>query len=134
VQQATVNLFADMGIQPANLQPGLVPATPSQDKTPPVSKITAPANRSDLTRDVMEVLGTALDEGGGVVAAVEVSVDGGQTWHPANGRDTWSYQWRVSPDTADNVNLLSRAVDDSGNLEIPGPGITATPYHVLTKR
>ena len=27
MQQATVNLFADMGVQPANLQPGLVPAT-----------------------------------------------------------------------------------------------------------
>src|SRR4029453_7705907 len=32
MQQATVNLFGDMGIQPANLQPYLVPATPSSDK------------------------------------------------------------------------------------------------------
>jgi hypothetical protein len=31
LQQATVNLFSDMGIQPANLQRDLVPATASQD-------------------------------------------------------------------------------------------------------
>lgn len=35
MQQATVNLFADMGVQPASLQPGLVPATRSTDPLAP---------------------------------------------------------------------------------------------------
>ena len=33
MQQATVNLFADMGVQPATLQAGLVAATASTDTT-----------------------------------------------------------------------------------------------------
>ena len=33
MQQATVNLFADMGVQPATLQANLVAATPSTDTT-----------------------------------------------------------------------------------------------------
>ncbi|OPY09654.1 MAG: hypothetical protein A4E68_00403 [Syntrophaceae bacterium PtaB.Bin095] len=35
MQQATVNLFADMGVQPATLQPGLAPATRSADALSP---------------------------------------------------------------------------------------------------
>ena len=31
------------------------------------------------------LLGTVTDTSGGVVAGVEVSVDGGMTWHPATG-------------------------------------------------
>ena len=37
MQQATVNLFADMGAQPATLQPGLVAATASTDTAAPTS-------------------------------------------------------------------------------------------------
>ena len=37
IQQATMNLFADMGVQPTTRQEGLVAATASTDKTPPVS-------------------------------------------------------------------------------------------------
>ena len=36
MQQATVNLFADMGVQPATLQSGLVAGTASADSTPAV--------------------------------------------------------------------------------------------------
>src|SRR5205085_4443280 len=43
MQQATVNLLADMGVQPGSLRPGLVAATASTDKTAPTSTITAPA-------------------------------------------------------------------------------------------
>jgi hypothetical protein len=35
VQQASVNLLADMGVQPATLQPGLVLSTKSMDDSPP---------------------------------------------------------------------------------------------------
>ena len=43
------------------------------------------------------ITGTATDTGGGVVGGVEVSVDGG-TWHPATGRENWSYSWIPSGD------------------------------------
>jgi hypothetical protein len=69
------------------------------------------------------VTGVSTDVGG-VVAAVEVSVDGGLTWHPAAGREEWSYEW--TPSDVGEVTVLSRAIDDSGNLEIPGPGVQVT--------
>ncbi len=50
MQQATVNLFADMGVQPGSLQSGLAAATASTDKTAPTSVITSPANGSSLTK------------------------------------------------------------------------------------
>ena len=59
-----------------------------------------------------------------MVAGVEVSVDGGNTWHPAAGRANWSYTW--GPDSSGTANIKSRAVDDSGNLETPGPGVSVT--------
>ena len=43
-RQATVNLFGDMGAQPATLQADLTPATPSADVVPPASTITSPAS------------------------------------------------------------------------------------------
>jgi Domain of unknown function (DUF4082)/Fibronectin type III domain len=124
MQQATVNLFADMGVQPATLLSGLVPATRSTDATAPTSTITAPtagAKVSDGT--AVTVTGTAVDSGGGVVAGVEVSTDGGGTWHPATGTTNWTYTWIAhgSP----TATIKSRAVDDSGNLETPSSGITA---------
>ena len=116
LQQATLNVFADMGVQPATLQPDLVRASASTDDVPPTSSFEAPSG-PDPESGMMTVHGTASDAGGGVVAAVEVSLDGGITWRPARGRTNWSYAW--NPDaTAGEVSILSRAVDDSGNLEV----------------
>jgi hypothetical protein len=39
----------------------------------------------------LSITGSAIDLGGGRVAAVEVSVDGGRTWHLATGRYNWYY-------------------------------------------
>ena len=76
VQQAMVNLLADMGVQPVTLQAGLVPASASTDTTPPTSTITAPAAGAQLTvGNPVVIAGTAADSGG-IVAAVEVSTDG----------------------------------------------------------
>ncbi|WP_422923925.1 DUF4082 domain-containing protein [Singulisphaera sp. PoT] len=131
MQQATVNLFADMYAQPSTLQPGLVPATASTDTTPPVSTITTPsAGASFPVGSTITISGTAVDSGGGVVAGVEISTDGGATWHPAVGREDWSYTWTV--DRAGPVVFKTRAVDDSGNLETPSAGITATAYYLPT--
>ena len=133
VQQATMNLFADMDVQPATLQPGLVPATKSTDAQAPISKITAPADGASVTGAVITITGTATDTGGGVVSGVEVSVDGGTRWHPAPGRDSWRYEWKV-PAGVTKATILSRATDDSANLETPGRGVTVTLHSAPVSR
>ena len=123
IQQATVNLFADMGVQPASLRQPLVPATASTDTTAPTSQITSPAGNANVQRgSAVMVVGRASDAGGGVVGGVEVSVDGAKTWHPATGREDWSYAW--VPTVLGPVTIRSAAVDDSGNLQSSGAAIT----------
>src|SRR6185437_9449100 len=123
MQQATVNLFADMGVQPATLQAGLLPGTKSTDTIPPASTITAPKNGITVQPGAsLTATGTAADTGGGLVAGVEVSVDSGATWHPATGTTSWSYTFAASK--LGTFSVLSRAVDDSANLETPGPGVS----------
>src|ERR1700676_5535471 len=125
MQQATMNILGDMGAQPAMLQRGFVARVASTDTTPPISAITSPSSGSTVTLgSSVTISGTAVDSGGGVVGAVEISVDGGTTWHPAVGRENWTYTTTFNSNAT--VNILSRAVDDSGNLEVPGPGITIT--------
>ena len=51
IQQATLNLFADMGVQPQTRQPGLFPATQSTDFAPPTSTITFPASGASLAAE-----------------------------------------------------------------------------------
>ncbi|WP_446744406.1 DUF4082 domain-containing protein [Silvibacterium acidisoli] len=124
MQQATVNLFADMGVQPTTLQSNLVAATQSTDTTPPTSVITSPAAGSTVSvGNTINVTGTATDTGG-TVGGVEFSSDGGGTWHPAPGRGSWSYAW--SPSVTGSITLLSRAVDDSGNIETPHNAVNLT--------
>src|SRR5205085_9647319 len=106
-------------------QPGLVAATASTDTTAPTSAVTSPAAGTALqTGTPVTITGTAADAGGGVVGGVEVSADGGATWHPAAGRSSWSYTW--TPTVGGTVVIKSRAVDDSGNLEAPSAGVTVT--------
>ncbi|WP_310390326.1 N,N-dimethylformamidase beta subunit family domain-containing protein, partial [Rhizobium sp. 1399] len=122
VQQAMVNLLADMGIQPGTLQSGLVAATGSTDHVAPTSIITAPSTAT--VGSTVTITGTATDTGGGVIAGVEVSTDNGASWHPATGDENWTYTW--SPQIAGNYTIRSRAVDDSINLEAPTAGRTVT--------
>ena len=126
MQQATINLFADMGnVQPSTLMAGMVRATPSPDHVAPTSVITWPPVGASLPSGTsVTITGTATDAGGGVVAGVEVSVNGGVSWHPAQGRANWSYQW--TPGTTGPVTILSRATDDSLNIETPSKGVTTT--------
>ncbi|MGO7683612.1 DUF4082 domain-containing protein [Rhizobium ruizarguesonis] len=122
VQQAMVNLLADMGIQPGTLQSGLTAGTASSDHTAPTSVITVPATAT--VGSAVTITGTATDTGGGVIAAVEVSTDNGASWHPATGDENWTYTW--SPQTAGTYTIRSRAVDDNVNLETPSTGRTVT--------
>jgi Domain of unknown function (DUF4082)/Fibronectin type III domain/Bacterial Ig domain len=129
IEQATVNLFADMGVQPASLISGLTAGTASTDTTPPHSTITSPTNGSTAQDgNTVTISGSATDSGGGVVAGVEVSVDGGHTWHfanmagPAATTVNWTYSWIAA--NAPSTTIMSRATDDSGNIETPSPGVT----------
>ena len=125
VQQATMNLLGDMGVQPQTRQAGLFPALPSSDSTAPTSAIASPAAGAVIAAGTrVAITGTAADGGGGVVGGVEASVDGGATWHPASGTSNWSYSWR--PNATGTANILSRAVDDTGNLEQPVTQTTVT--------
>ena len=124
-QQATVNLFADMGVQPASLMSGLVAATQSTDTTAPTTAVTSPADGSTVGGNTTVVVtGTASDTGGGVVGGVEVSTDGGTTWSRADGRESWTYSFNVP--FSGTVDIMARSVDDSGNLGNASPSITVT--------
>ncbi|HWM62689.1 MAG TPA: Ig-like domain-containing protein, partial [Solirubrobacterales bacterium] len=124
MQQATVNLLADMGAQPNTLQAGLVAAAQSTDDEAPTATIASPADGGDVeVGQPMTISGSAADaagEGGGdgAVGAVEVSVDGGETWLPAEGRESWTYSW--TPEDTGEETIMARAVDDSGNIQAPG--------------
>jgi Domain of unknown function (DUF4082)/Bacterial Ig-like domain/Bacterial Ig domain len=127
MQQATTNLFADMGVRPTTLQNDLVPATQTADHDPPTTTIVAPGDGADLESGKPTTISGSADDltgetAGGQVAAVEVSTDGGSRWHPAQGRDHWSYQW--TPGSAGSTTVLARAVDDSANLEQSGDQVT----------
>jgi Domain of unknown function (DUF4082)/Concanavalin A-like lectin/glucanases superfamily/Fibronectin type III domain/Bacterial Ig domain/Viral BACON domain len=122
MQQATVNLFADMGATATTLMSGLTAASQSTDTTAPNSTIASPAAGAAITDgSSLTISGTATDSGG-VVAGVEVSTDGGTTWHPATGTSSWSYTWNAHG--APHATIMVRATDDSGNVESSGPSVT----------
>jgi parallel beta-helix repeat protein len=106
----------DMGIDEFLLPTG---------STTPTSIITSPkAGATVATGTTVSITGVARDAGGGTVALVEVSVDGGATWNLATGTTAWSYDW--TPTAPGPATIKSRAVDDSGNVQDPPAEITVT--------
>jgi VCBS repeat-containing protein len=129
MQQATVNLLADMDAQPATLQVGanpqrpLVTATKSADHQAPISSIVFPAAGASVpSGSRLTISGTSVDQGGGIVAGVEVSIDNGATWRAAQGTSLWNFDW--TPGTPGSATIKVRAIDDSGSLESAGAGVT----------
>jgi|SRR5262245_30971206 len=99
--------------------------TPTPDALRPTSIITFPG--SGFTREFgnkVLISGTSSDAGGGSVARVEVSVDGGATWNIATGTTRWDYLW--TPSLLGPVRIKSRAIDDSGNVQEPPAEINVT--------
>jgi hypothetical protein len=123
MQQATVNLFYDMGVQPATPQAGIVLAAASGgDQVPPASVINSPANGASLqANQAVTVSGTASDAGG--VSRVDVSFNGGVSWQAATGTTNWSYSW--TPTASGSYVIRSRAVDNAGNTESLGTSPSA---------
>jgi N,N-dimethylformamidase beta subunit-like protein/uncharacterized protein DUF4082/Big-like domain-containing protein/K319-like protein/purple acid phosphatase-like protein len=125
IEQATVNLFADMGVQPASLQSDLASATASTDATAPSATIENPSTGDTVsTGSPVTVSGTAVDAGGGRVAGVEVSTDNGAHWHPAQGLESWHYTF--TPTAVGDVAIKARATDDSVNTGAPTAATTVT--------
>lgn len=114
MQQAQLNLLADMGVQPSTRMSGLVAATKSTDGTGPTVTVATPAATSSAANgSIVAITGTASDAGGRV-AGVEVSTDAGTTWHPASGTTAWSYSYVLHGAGSGTVRV--RAIDDSANI------------------
>lgn len=125
MRQATVNLFADMGVQPGTPQSDLSFATASTDTIAPSTVVTSPSPGASLTSgSSVTIAGTASDAGGGILTSVEVSVDGGATWKPATGLANWTFSW--IPTTSGPRTIMSRAWDDTGNVQTPGSAVSVT--------
>jgi hypothetical protein len=122
MQQATINILADLSAQPATLMSGMSSASASTDTTAPVPSLRSyPTTATDGSN--VTVSGSATDSGG-QVAGVEVSTDGGSTWHPANGTTSWSYTFVIHGSPTSTIKV--RAVDDSGNLSAATSGVNIT--------
>ncbi|MBP1807353.1 DUF4082 domain-containing protein [Rubellimicrobium aerolatum] len=119
IKQFTVNLLADMGVQPATPEPGLARARPSTDRAGARATLDGLPTHVPAQSPVL-LTGTATDDDGdpattdGVVALVEVSVDGGRSWHPAQGTTRWRYAWQ--PEAEGPHEIRARAIDDSLNV------------------
>ena len=103
------------------------PNTPRQDPDTvrPTSTITFPTAGANVAiGTTVSITGAASDAGGGTVARVEVSVDGGASFSAATGTTAWSFTW--TPTTPGQVTIRSRATDNSGNVQDPPAQITVT--------
>ncbi len=115
LQQATVNLLADMGVQPQTRQTNLMAASASTDTTGPTTAVTTPTSGQTVPLlSNVNISGTATEVGGGKVARTEVSTDGGTTWKKAEGTTAWSYIW--TPMTEGAATIKVRSIDDSLNI------------------
>jgi len=126
MQQATVNLLADMSVQPTNLQPDLVTGSQVFDLSPPTSTIVSPPAGPPTaivaSGDPVIISGTASDNNS--LSSIEVSVDGGATWGVATGLNNWTFNWM--PTGSGTVTIKSRAFDDSGNVQLTPASVTVT--------
>ncbi|MDV8146289.1 DUF4082 domain-containing protein [Arthrobacter sp. B10-11] len=114
MQQAQINLLADMGAQPGTRDAALAAATPSSDAAGPTTTITAPADGATIAHGSSVTVSGNASDAGGIVAGVEVSTDGGATWHPAQGKQNWTYTYIQKG--LGTAGISVRAVDDSANI------------------
>lgn len=131
-QQLSANMLAEAGLRAHTPQPELLPPAPSADAAAPTSRVL------HVSPQLIEI--AASDAGGGHVAGVEVSWDGGRTWAlaeraefvPGAAAGTWALrrgpgaEW---PDGATPHTVRSRAVDDSLNCQQVEAAETAQDNH-----
>ncbi|MHB8894638.1 MAG: right-handed parallel beta-helix repeat-containing protein [Candidatus Geothermincolia bacterium] len=90
--------------------------------TGPVSRITSPADGTALKAAMLRLQGIATAPAG--VGRVDVSTDGGSTWHAAQGTYAWTYDW-TAPENG-TYTVLSRVEDSLGSRETVSAGIQVT--------
>ena len=113
MQQATLNVLADMNVQPKTKQANLIAATKSTDTTGPTINVTSPASGATVASlTPVTITGTAADSGG-QVGRVEISTDGGTTWKATTGQTSWSIIWTATAQGPATIKV--RATDDSLN-------------------
>ena len=112
------------------------PGYPSEGSAPLTRQVVKSAFElpwnAQLTAGRTQVLHGRSWSGNGRVRQVEVSVDGGMTWHRAHPRDqrgsrawlTWEVRWR--PEHPGSYELLARATDETGATQ---PDLA--PYNTL---
>jgi len=89
------------------------------DAAAPASAASVPS--SAFAGSSYVLAGDATDgPGGSGIAAVEVSIDGGP-WTLANGFESWTLPINLG---AGDHQIVTRATDAVGNVEVPGPGST----------
>jgi len=129
---ASVNHFCVVDITGASLTMTVINSTGGTVETvsrtstgPPVSYIVAPANGETIIAPAYTIQGRAAAPAPNTgIRNVEVSLDGGQTWHAADGATDWSYTWNVT--ARGNYTIKTRATDLSGGLETTGDSKSVT--------
>ena len=97
------------------------------DVIAPVSSINSPSNGASFTvNQPISISGTATDAGG--LNRVEVSVNGGSTWQTASGTNSWSFSW--TPSATGSFIILSRGIDNTGNVEVAGTAPAANAVNI----
>ena len=123
MRQATVNFLADMGAQPGSSDVWNDRRDGVQDTTAPRSTITSPASGrkfagrpGDGDRDRQRHRRRRCRRRS--VRRWRLDVASGDR------NTSWTYSW--TPSVVGTVTLKSSAVDDSGNVEAPSPGVPVT--------
>ena len=120
MQQATVNLLADMGAQPATLQaPVVVGDGERPTRTAPTSTITSPPAGATIAAGApVTITGTASDAAAAWSAASRCRSTAARRGAARPGRRTGRYTWMPGVLGAGDDHE-PRATDDSLNIERP---------------
>ena len=129
IEQATVNLFADMGAQPASLISGLTAATASTDTTPPTLDDHLAHQRLDGSgrqhRDHLGHRDRHRRRGGRRRGLDRRRHDLALRQHDRSGGGERQLDLQLDrARNAPSTKIMSRAIDDSGNIETPSAGVT----------
>jgi len=68
--------------------------------------------KEDLTRDRKALIVGLAEGGGSRVAKVEVSLNGGQTWNEATGKEQWQYEFSPLPNYTYHLTFRATNADD----------------------
>ena len=122
-----MNLLADMGVQPATLQAGLAAASASTDTAAPSVDDHIPDRRRQgrgRQRRSRSAARRPTRGGGRRSAGSRSRSTAARPGTRRQGAANWTYTW--TPSATGQATIQTRAVDDSGNLEIaraPAPRV-----------